>query len=169
MENRPRERPSQAENSRQSSRWVALPATAGRARTNAVLRLPRQRRGVARDQLDKVGLAAGAGLFEQAAQVRLDRGLGDAETLGHFAHTALFHHRQQHAQFGGRQAIGSRDDLRPQRAFERGFAHEQRGSRGPRTATEAAVLGRKWQDVADVASTLAIAQGERDVRARVVC
>src|SRR5689334_17603943 len=86
MENRPCEW--RSEFARQSTRCLALPAAAGRTRANAP-GLPRQPRGIAGDQLDQVGLAASAGLFEQAAEVGLDRGLGDAEAFGHLAHAAL--------------------------------------------------------------------------------
>src|SRR5688572_12145227 len=47
-----------------------------------------QRRGVSRDQLDEVGLTPGAGLFEHAAKMRLDRRIRDAERRGDFGNAS---------------------------------------------------------------------------------
>ena len=56
-----------------------------------------QGRGISREDLDQVGLANGAGFDEQAAEVGLDRGFGDAERRGQFQNAADLDDGEQHA------------------------------------------------------------------------
>ena len=56
-----------------------------------------QRRAKAGDQLDQIGLAADAGLGEQAADMRLDSGVGDAKGGCYLGDTADVDDGEQHA------------------------------------------------------------------------
>jgi len=54
---------------------------------------------IAGNQLDQIGLAAGAGFLKQAVQMCSDRGLGDAEHLSDFGRAIHLDDGKKHAQF----------------------------------------------------------------------
>src|SRR6266851_9925285 len=66
----------------------------------------------------------GAGFVEQAADMRLDRGVGDAKGGCDLGNTADVDDGKQHAQLGRRQLIGPSDDVREQWGFQRRSANE---------------------------------------------
>src|SRR5215204_3496430 len=55
------------------------------------------------DELDKVGLALGAGFRKDTLQVRLDRRLGNAEDGRHLGHAADLDDHHQHSHFRWRE------------------------------------------------------------------
>jgi len=73
--------------------------------------------GKSRNDLDKIGLATGAGFHEQIAEVRLDRTFGNAEGHRAFGNPADVDDGEQHAQLGRGQMVGAGDDFRRRPRF----------------------------------------------------
>jgi len=63
----------------------------------------RERGGKSRDELDQIGLTAGAGLFKQAADMGLDRGVRNAKLRRDLGYAANFDNGEQHPQLRRRQ------------------------------------------------------------------
>ena len=101
-------------------------ASSDRRRTSAVPNYSVEERvGETGNELDEVGLTAGAGLLIKMAEVSLGRGLGDAERMRDRRHAAELDHTEQHAQFHWRELVGLGDRLRRRGRVQCRLVHEQ--------------------------------------------
>jgi hypothetical protein len=83
--------------------------------------------GKPRHQFDEIGVPAGAGFLVKAANVSLDRGLGDPEHLGNLRHAAHFDNGEQNTQLRRGEFVGLRDRFRWRRRVQRCLVNKQCG------------------------------------------
>ena len=67
--------------------------------------------GVTGDEPDEIGLPADARLFEEAAEMRFDRRIGDPEISCNLPHAPNIDDRAEHAKLGRRELVGLADHL----------------------------------------------------------
>jgi hypothetical protein len=81
---------------------------------------------IAGNQLDRIGLAAGAGFLKQAVQVSSDRRLRNPEYIGNLGHATDLDDGKKHPQFRRRQLKLLGNGYRRGRQIERRLANEHR-------------------------------------------
>src|SRR5262249_47360910 len=82
------------------------------------------------DQPDEIGLAVRAGLFEQAADMRLDRAFGDTKDFGDLRNATHLDDAEKDTQLGRRQLVDPGDELGRTGRLHLRLANEQDGHGG---------------------------------------